>query len=247
MSFPFSSSYGAAWPTGTTFQFSLVGVPGGGRVRVCQGAPVRDLISGRCWVMSWFCARRPMANMAAAQGRRGQIGAMVGRDGAMRNVGTDTAVAQSAACAMTPIHENPDLFTLHIESVPIPTRISLGPLCTTPCTVLSTPGPNHALDACTTALVPSHSAHPRGGLGILDVATAAGTEGWPAGGSVRAVRDRGAGHRLPSPCTSCIRPARYAAAAAAEPGACHRRCAAGGLSSRATRRRWTTAAAPRRT
>ncbi len=246
-SFPFSSSYGAAWPTGTTFQFSLVGVPGGGRVRVCQGAPVRDLISGRCWVMSWFCARRPMANMAAAQGRRGQCGAMVVRDGAMGNVGTDTVVAQPAARVMTPVHKNPDLSTLHIESVPFHASISHGTLRTAPSIVVTTPGPTHALTACTTALVPSHSAHPRGGLGILDVATAAGTEGWSAGGSVRAVRDRGAGHRLPSPCTSCIRPARYAAAAAAEPGACLRRCAAGGLSSRATRRRWTTAAAPRRT
>ncbi len=97
---PFSSSCGAVGPTGATFQLELVGVPGGSRVRVCQGALVQDAILGQCWVCSTFAPPlNPMASMAAAQGRPAQPRAMVVRDGAVEVTDADDVVAKSTSRA----------------------------------------------------------------------------------------------------------------------------------------------------
>ncbi len=80
---PSSSFLGVARPTGTTFQYRLVGVPGGAAVRVCQGAPVRAPCLGRCWVRVSLAARRAMGLMAGAGNGPAVGDAMVEWDGVL--------------------------------------------------------------------------------------------------------------------------------------------------------------------
>ncbi len=175
-SFPFSSSCGVARPTGTTFQLRLVGVPGGGAVRVCQGAPVRANRPGRCWVCSLFqVARRAMEHMAAARGSRAQGGAMVGWDGARGNSDIDSAVAGPTSIVLTPIPIIPPITASARGPASRPVQLLPRIVATT---IERTALHHSSASAHPVTLGPRYESSPREGLsGRSGWMTAAGTDG----------------------------------------------------------------------